>query len=50
MSEQTCACGHVRDEHTSTASRPCLIEDCPCLAFEHDPDALSPGANEDSLC
>ncbi len=42
-----CACGHVEDEHeepkgkrTSTA---CLIEGCPCLAYEWDGDTNEVG-------
>lgn len=39
----TCACGHVRDEHHQQGtdpkypgSRRCTIETCPCIHFEED--------------
>jgi hypothetical protein len=47
MSERTCHCGHVEDEHGGDPQYPgstaCQIEDCGCIAFEHDPQAQDRG-------
>ena len=38
--EQTCACGHVQDEHAEPkgkkSSTACQIDGCPCLCFDWD--------------
>ena len=34
MSDETCCCGHVYDEHER--GKACTIDDCPCIHFEAD--------------
>lgn len=43
MNEPTCYCGHVKDEHGSDPDYPgstaCMIENCNCVAFDHNSEA-----------
>jgi hypothetical protein len=39
---ETCACGHVKDEHGQDKDFPgsmaCNVDDCDCIAYEHEPE------------
>ena len=44
MSEPSCYCGHVLDEHAADPKYPrgslrCTVEGCDCIAFEENEDA-----------
>jgi len=46
VSDETCTCGHCRDEHGHDPAYPgstaCWVVDCPCIAFEADEAEPSP--------
>jgi hypothetical protein len=35
-----CTCGDVADEHDDEGSAPCLVDGCPCIAYEDTGDEL----------
>ncbi len=43
MGDDTCACGHVLDEHGRDHA--CAVEGCGCVHYEHDPNARSDHAD-----